>query len=67
MGSTSRFIKNGENKHASRLVKAMEDFKNLPESYTKKPDGVFGACAKVKCGNVTIDSKELDLEFQVPF
>ena len=67
MSSTSRFVKNGDNKHASRLVKAIEDFKNLPDSFTKKPDGVFGIRAKIKCGDVTIDSNELDLEFQVPF
>lgn len=64
---SSKFIKNGDEKHASHLIKAMEDWQNLPDSFSQKPDGVFGAVAKVKCGGVTINSEELDLEFTVPF
>ena len=67
MGNASKFVKNGNSNHLSRLVKAMEDINNLPDSYIKKPDGVFGAVAKVICGNVTINSDDLDLEFTVPF
>lgn len=59
--------KNGANKHESRLIKAFEDLKNLPDSFSKKPDGVFGFTATVKCGNVTIKTDELDIEFSIPF
>lgn len=31
------------------------------------PNGVFGSEAKIICGNVTINSNELDFEFNVPF
>lgn len=57
----------GRNIHASRLVTAMEGWTKPLESYSIKPDGVFGSVAIVKCGNVTINSKELDVEYNVPF
>ena len=63
----SEFIRDGSDKHASRVIKAFDALKSLSQSYITKPDGVFGAVAKVKCGGVTIDSEELDMEFTVPF
>lgn len=63
----SKFVKHSENKHVSRVITAFDALKDLSESYITKPDGVFGAVAKVKCGGVTIDSEELDVEFSVPF
>ena len=59
------FIKDGENKHASRLIRAFDDL--TKETYSQKPDGVWGSVAKVICGGVTMSSKELDIEFSVPF
>lgn len=63
----SKRIDSVTKKHASRLVKAFGDWKNLPDSFSKKPEGVFGAVATVICNGVTVNSKELDLEFAVPF
>lgn len=62
---SSRFIKDGESKHSSRLVKAVEDL--TKEWYIQKPDGVYGAVARVNCGGVTMLSQDLDIEFTVPF
>lgn len=62
---SSRFIKDGENKHSSRLVKAVEDL--TLQWYSQEPDGVFGAVATVICGGVKISSADLDIEFTVPF
>jgi hypothetical protein len=59
--------KENDSKHASRLVKAFEDWKNLPDSFSQKPNGVFGSVAIVRCENVTVKSEELDLEYSVPF
>ena len=65
----SKFIKDGETKHKSRLIKATEDLSKKLESYEIDPKtkGVWGSQAKVICGNVTIKSDELDLEFDVEF
>lgn len=67
MMNKSQYIanQNNENKHKSRWVKALYDVSQTP--YNTPPKGVFGSQAKVKCGNVTINSNELDLEFSVPF
>ena len=64
---SSRFIKHGENKHSSRLVKAVEDI--TKEWYSQNPEdlGVFGVSATFSCGGVKIRSSELDLEFTVSF
>ncbi|MGI6014370.1 MAG: phage protein [Oscillospiraceae bacterium] len=48
----------------SALVKAFETWE---EPYDIKPDGVFGSMAVVKCGDVTISSETLDVEFDIPF
>lgn len=53
-----------ENKLRSALVTALEEWKT---PYDIAPDGVFGSMATVKCGQVTISSDVLDLEFDVPF
>ncbi len=62
---SSIFINDGNDKHKSRLIKAMEDV--TKSGYTNRPSGMFGAEAKVMCNGVTIDSNELDLDFRVPF
>lgn len=63
----SQYLSNSdnENKHKSRWVRALYDVTQTP--YNTPPKGVFGSQAKVKCGEVTINSNELDLEFAVPF
>lgn len=53
-----------ESKNASRLIKAMEQWTT---PYDISPTGVFGSVATFKCGQVTISSDTLDLEFVVPF
>lgn len=67
MNNSTRITGEGARKCLSGMVKAVESIKTLPDSFIKKPDGMFGAVAKIKCGTVTIDSSELDLEFTVPF
>lgn len=52
-------------KHKSRLAKALQSI-NL-EDFSIKPDGVWGSVATIKCGDVTIESSQLDLEFDIPF
>ena len=65
----SQFVKNGDQKHKSRLIKATKDFSKQLDSYTIKPSskGVFGSKATVKCSSVTITSDNLDVEFDVNF
>lgn len=53
-----------EEKLRSGLVKALETWKT---PFDTAPDGVFGACAEIVSGGVTISSKTLDVEFVVPF
>lgn len=66
MGSTSRFIKDGSNHNASKLVKAMKGW-NTESFYIDPPKGVFGSEAIIKCNGAVMKSSELDIEFQVPF
>ena len=63
----SKYINNNQNKkkHESRLIKTFHDLTKTP--YVTPPKGVFGSQATIKCGDVTIKSSELDLEFTVPF
>lgn len=65
----SQFIRDGETKHKSRLIKATKDFTRLLESYEIPPQnkGVFGSKAKVICKDVTVNSDDLDLDFDVIF
>lgn len=56
--------KSHESKVASALVKAFEQWTT---PYDIRPDGVFGSVATVICGQVTISSETLDIEFVVPF
>lgn len=63
----SSFVTNGKGTLKSKLIKSFEVGLEQLKDFSTKPDGVFGSQAKVICGNVTIDSKELDLEFTVPF
>lgn len=66
----SNRVKDVSSKNAvnrSRLIKAMEGWKEPLKSYETKPSGVFGLVAIVKSGGITINSDTLDLEFTVPF
>ena len=65
MGSKVILTENSRN-HLSRLITAAQSIKNL-EDYSEKPKGVWGCKAIIKCGNITIDSSELDVEFTIPF
>lgn len=49
---------------ASALVKALETW---TAPYDIRPEGAFGSLATIKCGQVTLSSETLDLEFEVPF
>lgn len=51
----------------SMLVKATKDWSEDLKKFSIEPKGVFGSTATVKCGNVTIKSDNLDIEFTVPF
>lgn len=66
--SDSRLIIDGNySKTQSRLIKSVIKGLESLESYENKPKGVFGSEAKIVCGDVTIKSSELDIEFTVRF
>lgn len=66
--NSSKIVINGSgSKHSSRLISAMGDWQKPLKDFVTKPDGVFGSVAIIKSGNVTINSKDLDLEFNIPF
>lgn len=65
--NSSQFIRDGDKKHASRLVSSITDFLSKDDSFIEKPKGMWGANAKIKCNGLTIDSEKLDFEFVVPF
>lgn len=66
--SDSRLIIDGKySKTQSRLIKSVTKGLESLKSYEIKPQGVFGSEAKIICGDVTIKSNELDLEFTVYF
>ena len=67
MVNKSRHLADGNSNVKSRLLKAVKQGMDSLESYEIKPQGVFGSEAKIICGGVTINSKELDLEFTVKF
>lgn len=52
---------------ASKLIKAAGNWSSDLKNYSIDPQGVFGSKAVVRCGDVTINSDKLDLEFIVPF
>lgn len=45
----------------------MQGWKEGLETYSKPPEGMFGRVAIIKSGGVTLNSEELDFEFEVPF
>ena len=55
------------NEHRSKLVKAFQGWTEGLQSYSEVPTGMFGRVAIVKSGDVTLNSEELDLEFEVEF
>lgn len=63
----SKLVANGNSRESSRLVKSFELGLDQLKDYTLKPDGVFGITAKIICGDVTLESSELDFEFSIPF
>lgn len=65
----SQFVKSGNEKHKSRLIKATKDFSKQLDSYVISPasKGVWGSKAIITCGNVSISSDDLDVEFDVNF
>ena len=66
--NNSRLIIEGKNSNTrSRLIRAVKQGVTDLESYELKPQGVFGAEAKVICGAVTLKSSDLDIEFTVNF
>lgn len=68
MANNSKFITDGKHNHTqSRLIKAFTKGVENLESYEIKPQGVFGSEAKIVCGDVTVKSDELDLEFSTKF
>lgn len=67
MLNRSKIIKQGTDNTRSRLIKAVSVGLDNLDSYSIKPDGVFGSKATVMCGGVTIESDKLDLEFTVRF
>lgn len=52
---------------SSSVVKAAGKWSEDLKSFSIEPTGVFGSTANIKSGNVTINSKDLDFEFTVPF
>lgn len=61
-------VQNSQNKlksrlvHATRLVSDVDDYSTI-----KDKSGVFGSKAIIKSGGVTLNSSELDFEFNIPF
>ena len=61
----SKYVTTTENKHTSRLVKAIQE--TVLDDYDITPKGVWDSQATIICGDVTIKSSDLDVEFSVPF
>lgn len=53
------------NKHNSRLVKAMKGWSTALNSYSDVPSGLFGRKAIIESWAVTLNSDELDFEFEI--
>lgn len=51
----------------SRLVAAFEGWKEGLQPFSDLPKGMFGRVAIIQSGEVVINSKELDVEFDIPF
>lgn len=67
MNRSKYLVNDTTSKHSSRLIHAMDDWKNPLKDFIAKPEGVFGSVATIKTGNVSICSDDLDLEFEIPF
>lgn len=57
-------IRDNASQARAALIQAFEAWTT---PYDIAPDGVFGSVATVKCGSVTLSSKQLDMELYVPF
>lgn len=65
MAERSKVInQSGSSTVRSALVKAFESWQT---PFDTRPDGVFGSVAIIRSRDVTISSKDLDVEFVVPF
>lgn len=53
--------------HSSKLIKAMKGWNEALKSYSDPPKGVFGRKAIIESWAVTLNSDELDFEFEVNF
>ena len=65
MKNSTSIITENLNPHRSKLINAIQSI-NL-EDYSTPPDGVWGCKAIIQCGNVSVKSTDLDLEFDIPF
>ena len=55
-------------KQASHLIKALDNWSRDLARPATPPEGVWGRVCVVRIGsNITIDSKDLDADFQIPF
>lgn len=61
---SSAVIQSNENSLRSALVKAFDTWQT---PFDIRPEGVFGSVATIKCGQVTVSSEDLDVEFIIPF
>ena len=57
-------VQSGNSNVRSALVKAFESWQT---PFDTRPDGVFGSVAIIRSRDVTLSSKDLDVEFVVPF
>lgn len=67
MNISEKVLDPQDNKHISRMVKAIEGWEEKSSMELKEPTGMFGQKTIVKSGGVTIDSDDLDIEFSIPF
>lgn len=68
MVNKSRFITSGNSDNAkSRLIVSATKGLDSLKGYELMPEGVFGSEARIICGDVTIKSDELDIEFEIDF
>lgn len=68
MMDRSKLVLNGSvSNPKSRLIKSVTKGIESLKSYEIKPQGVFNSQATIICGDVTIKSSDLDLEFTVKF
>ena len=60
MNISEKVFEPRDNKHISRMVKAIEGWEEKSSMELKEPTGMFGQKTIVKSGGVKIDSDDLD-------